>query len=89
MLSEVQACQARINSLESELAVAAADNSTRLAEQQKSFIAKLEQLRQVHSQQLTAATQASQVRCSQAVAAPACLALATLFCLVVSIKLTS
>lgn len=62
--SEVSACQARISALESELAAAAADNSSRLSEQQKAFQAKLEQLRQVHSQQLAAAaeTAAAEVR---------------------------
>lgn len=59
--SEVSACQARINTLEIELAAAATDSSNRLAEQQKAFLAKLEQLRQVHSQQLTAATTTAQV----------------------------
>ncbi|KAF6260212.1 hypothetical protein COO60DRAFT_916411 [Scenedesmus sp. NREL 46B-D3] len=53
--SEAAACQARISTLEAELAAAAADNSSRLAEQQKAFLAKLEQLRQVHAQQLAAA----------------------------------
>lgn len=56
--SETAACQARIAALEAELAAAAADNSSRLAEQQKAFLAKLEQLRQVHAQQLAAAAAA-------------------------------
>jgi hypothetical protein len=58
--SEVAACKARIGSLEAELAAATADNSSRLAEQQKAFLAKLEQLRQVHAQQLSAAAAAAE-----------------------------
>jgi hypothetical protein len=56
--SEVSALQARVAALESELAAAAADNSSRLAEQQKAFLAKLEHLRQVHAQQVAAAAAA-------------------------------
>jgi hypothetical protein len=56
--SGVTACQARIAALEAELTAAAAENSSRLAEQQKAFLAKLEQLRQVHAQQLAGAAAA-------------------------------
>lgn len=59
--SEVSACQARISALESELAAAAAEHSSRLAQQQKAFLGKLEQLRQVHNQQVAAAIKEAQV----------------------------
>jgi hypothetical protein len=59
--SEVSACQARISALESQLAAAAAEHSSRLAQQQKAFLGKLEQLRQVHNQQVAAAIKEAQV----------------------------
>jgi hypothetical protein len=52
--SQVCAQQARIAALESESAATAAEHAHRLSEQQKSFLAKLEQLRHVHGQQLAA-----------------------------------
>lgn len=59
--SEVSACHVRIAALESELTVATAEHNTRLAQQQKAFLAKLEQLRQVHNQQVAAAIREAQV----------------------------
>eukprot|EP00775_Hariotina_reticulata_P001415 gene1415-1757_t len=50
--SQVYAQQARIAALEAESAAAAAEHASRLSEQQKSFLSKLEQLRHVHGQQL-------------------------------------
>jgi hypothetical protein len=64
--SEVAACQARITALEAELAAAAAEHSSRLAQQQKAFLCKLEQLRQVHNQQVAAAIREAQVRGNKA-----------------------
>lgn len=57
----MSACQSRIAALESELAAATTEHSARLAQQQKAFLAKLEQLRQVHVQQVAAASQEAQV----------------------------
>lgn len=59
--SEVSACECRIAALESELAAAASEHSSRLAQQQKAFLAKLEQLRQVHNQQVAAIAKDAQV----------------------------
>jgi hypothetical protein len=59
--SEVSACQSRISALEAELAAAAAEHSSRLSQQQKAFLGKLEQLRLVHNQQVTAAVNEAQV----------------------------
>lgn len=64
--SEVTACQVRITALEAELAAAAAEHSSRLAQQQKAFLCKLEQLRQVHNQQVAAAIREAQVRGTKA-----------------------
>lgn len=60
--SEVTACQIRITALEADLAAAAAEHSSRLVQQQKAFLCKLEQLRQVHNQQVAAAIREAQVR---------------------------
>lgn len=59
--SEVSACQARISALEAELSAAAAEHSSRLAEQQKAFLCKVGQLRQVHNQQVAAAIREAKV----------------------------
>jgi hypothetical protein len=61
VLSEVSACQSRISALEAELAAAAAEHSSRMLQQQKAFLGKLEQLRLVHNQQVTAAVNEAQV----------------------------
>lgn len=57
----MSACHARIAALESELTAATAEHNNRLAQQQKAFLAKLEQLRQVHNQQVAAAIKEAQV----------------------------
>jgi len=60
--SEVSACQSRISALEGELAAAATEHSSRLSQQRKAFLAKLEQLRQVHNQQVASVITDAQVR---------------------------
>lgn len=61
LCSEVSACQSRISALEGELAAASTEHSSRLSQQQKAFLAKLEQLRQVHNQQVASVITDAQV----------------------------